>query len=198
MFLVFLSGNDIKYLQPVDDDWFPAHRVAGVLPGVGGHPASEVHMYGFDQPATVMGCAYQQSICNPNKNACTPLSSRNNTPLDSYPWDTEKQKYTASVFLSALEGVCTQPEAILESMGISALTARHSLTDGIQGPLPPDQWQRGVMYWHAVTMAKFQRAALEQAAGPSDAFMEKYIQRPTSEAGKQVCRSQVSEAGLSL
>lgn len=93
--------------------------------------------------------------------------------------------------MAAYGGLTTSVSGLLNGMGASLLTARDTLYNGLQGPLPADQWQREVLHWHQTSMAKLQRAIVEQATGPSDAYMSKYVQKPGNPIAKRVCHSQV-------
>ena len=84
----------------------------------------------------------------------------------------------------------------MDSLGISALTARDTLLDGNQGPLPSDQWMLEVEHWHDISMAQLQRVAVELATGPSDPATLNITWHPT-DAGDvlvaNVLKSQVSK-----
>lgn len=191
MFLVFLSANDIGFLYPVDDEWYSAHRPVSTMKTSDENGAMPA--YGFDQAASVLGCIYQHQVCNPSKNHCTRLADAQNVFAEADTlWTTDKQNQTWQIWNAAFSGLSSQPEGILENLGVSALIARDTLNNGKQGPLQPDQWEQEVLHWNAISMAKIQRSVIEEAIGSSDPSMTKYVEKPTDPAGKEVCKSQVS------
>lgn len=80
---------------------------------------------------------------------------------------------------------------MLRVMGISALQARSNFIDGLQGPLPSDQWQEEVFHWETISMANLARMTVELATGPSDESMRKFVHKklPGDDSG-QPCLNQ--------
>jgi hypothetical protein len=63
--MMMLAQNAIGYQKPVDDPFFSAHDLLGVL-------------YGSDYDVSLMGCIDQYQVCNPNNprdRGCTKLTS---------------------------------------------------------------------------------------------------------------------------
>lgn len=82
--------------------------------------------------------------------------------------------------------------SIVGRLGASALLARESFVNGIQGPLLSNQWQLEVERFQAIIMALNQRLVVEQATGPTDSQMRKFVEKPSSKEGRWLCKNQVS------
>ncbi|KAK0628036.1 hypothetical protein DIS24_g10867 [Lasiodiplodia hormozganensis] len=79
---------------------------------------------------------------------------------------------------------------IVEEMGISGLTSRYGLNQGLQGPLAPDQWQLDVQHWFTIWLATLQGSLVMQATGPSNPDVMPWVQTPRDETEKHFCQSQ--------
>ncbi|KAL1615965.1 hypothetical protein SLS56_011613 [Neofusicoccum ribis] len=64
------------------------------------------------------------------------------------------------------------------------------LSEGMQGPLPDNQWQLDVENWFAISLAALQGWMVELATGPSDSKFLDWIDSPTSEGGRYWCKNQ--------
>lgn len=106
-------------------------------------------------------------------------------------WQSEKQKalisWSASKILYDAIGL---PE-VLTSLGISSLTSRYKLRNGIQGPLPSNQWQLEVKHWFRTTLADLQRSVVETATGTMG-MSTQWMRQPQTPEERLLCRSQVS------
>lgn len=157
----------------MDDEWYSAHR-----PGEALHffnaPNSTIPLYFFDRPANVLGCTSRNQVCDPNTNRCSPLSS---TQVPDVTWSTKEQEQIFRYWSATSLHTERDLIEILRVLRASALQARTNFFDGLQGPLAPNQWQREVMYWHAISMADIQRLTVEIATGPSDTSMNKYVHK---------------------
>ncbi|KAF2140483.1 uncharacterized protein K452DRAFT_309634 [Aplosporella prunicola CBS 121167] len=191
--LFFLSANNVFFAKPVDDDWFSAHTPFG--DGLHGATLLSGSMPAFhkDQATGVLACTTQHQFCNPNKkkDGCTGLDGwRAGISASSRLWDNSAQKAAFAFWADTYTSLGIQIPDMVSNLGVSALTARDTLVQGIQGPLPRDQWQREVLHWHASTMAKLQRILVEAATGPSDPDMFRYIVKPSTEAEHLRCANQ--------
>jgi hypothetical protein len=76
--ILFLSANDIHFLNQVDDPWYSAHVFAGKIQpsGVNG----SVSLYVHDDPVRTLGCIERYQFCNasahPGKVSSTALHRR--------------------------------------------------------------------------------------------------------------------------
>lgn len=185
---MFLSANDVIFSQPSDDEWYAAHMATRrdihfslKLPG-------NQSFYVRDDPVRVLGCTSQYQFCNPNSGPgkdCTPLDGGSHgLPAAQRLWPSERQKaafnWTATAILSTVM-----------TLGTSALTSRNSLFDGLQGPLPSNQWEKDAQHWFQSILADLQRAVTEVATGPLNRSIDRLLVRPESAEEHLVCRSQV-------
>lgn len=75
-------------------------------------------------------------------------------------------------------------------MGTAMLTARNSLYNGFQGPLPHNQSQLEVENWFKATLAAAQGWTVELATGPSDPRIMVWFQAPVNPDGGLQCKNQ--------
>ncbi|KAL9624353.1 MAG: hypothetical protein Q9160_001315 [Pyrenula sp. 1 TL-2023] len=190
IFLVFLSAPNIHFLGPSTDDWFSARRPLKRIHEP--NHLDEIPTYQFDEPVSVLGCTVQYQYCIPDKDICTALTNEPNARAAAENlWDSSARNDTFKVWSAAEFHLSSQVINILESMGTSLLTARNTLSNGLQGPLPPYQWQQEVLHWYQTSIAKLQRSVVELVTGPSDTSINKYVVKPIDGAEEQrECHSQ--------
>lgn len=196
--LIFLSANNIAFIEPINDNWYSAHlsTVSKNVPDGGRITPSNVSYYYRDDPVRVLGCTSQYQFCNPvlePNNSCTPLTGilAMQTLAESL-WQNDKGKaLTTWAAQAILEDAIGLPEVIVQ-LGVSSLTSRYKLATGIQAFLPDDQWQLEVEHWFTATLADLQRAIVETATGPTDAEINRWLKRPQTPEEHLLCRSQVS------
>lgn len=191
--VVFLSANDIEFVEPTDDSWYSAHRPAPQRSSAEG--VHNVKTYVRDDPVRVLGCSSQYQYCNPNlapDESCTPLQGI--VPVQTLAkdlWQTEEQRalfnWSSSAILYEAIGI---PE-VINQLGVSALTSRHKLAVGRQGLLPNNQWQLEVEHWFTTILAAAQRAMVEVATGPVNPEISS-LRRPQKPEEQRLCQSQVS------
>lgn len=200
--LFFLSANDVTYTEPSNDPWYAAHLQVELPDPSAASPNATIPAYLRDEPARVLGCATRYQFCNPDPAAgksCTPLTGiLPATAAADALWRTDKQReFFNTSSNQILTGASGLPE-IVSYTGISSLTARHGLGQGMQGPLPSNQWQLEVENWFGATMADLQRATVEYATGPTDQAMFRFLERPQTDGEHLVCQSLVSSLPLPL
>ncbi|OJD40710.1 uncharacterized protein BKCO1_1000451 [Diplodia corticola] len=197
MVLIFLSANEIGYTAAVADPWYSANNLFGTTWVYGGNNTGESQFYYRDEPASVLGCVMQQQICNPREEAgsrrrCTPLSS--NLDLQANAASVVQQGADEAWWLRRLvELLLAKPPAlwdIINTIGSQSLSSSFTLYNGVQAPLPPDQWQRDVERWHSIMMASLQGSAVAVAEGPSAPELRAEYRRPVDERERALCRRQ--------
>lgn len=201
--LFFLSSFAMQFIEPVDDPWFSAHQETFMDILVG-----PTKMYQQDRPAGVLGCTTQQQFCNPNLpdgRRCSPLRgvydniiNGTDAVLDLWKDDADRARirwFRDNVFL---RGTTASIQDIVQVAGLTALSARNTLSAGVQSPLPPDQWMREVELWAAASLVSKQGAFQEVAGGPSSRQADKILVEPKDAVGRQICRSQVSHTRKKL
>lgn len=80
---------------------------------------------------------------------------------------------------------------IIYGLKTSSLTSRRTLHDGIQEPLPDNQWQLEVEYWHNIMLVSLQ-GITNAAIGVDNPEILKYFWiRPESGTHVKLCKNQV-------
>jgi hypothetical protein len=126
-------------------------------------------LYYFDRIVSVMACADQHQVCNPNDpdGRCTPLTLSGNTTIA----DGEKigfsdrQSNISFIFQSLL--LDSEMAMSVSGRGASALVAQRSVVDTVNVQLPANQWTAEVSNWFSIALARLQHSLLEYATGPS-------------------------------
>lgn len=196
--LVFLVPGNILFASRSQDPWYQATEVIGhvrdnLLDG-------SWDAYTFPEPASLLGCIEQFQYCVPGPSGNTSCTE----PAGYY--DTTAQ-------LSALLGLGTYNAMIdgpvsglwsswgsqqlgwtgldvLATLGSSSLLSRGSITDGVQGPLPANQWQLEIQHWFATSLTTLQASTVAIANGPDPAF-EGWLVHPNTTEELNSCQSQV-------
>ncbi|KAI3326463.1 hypothetical protein HD806DRAFT_551441 [Xylariaceae sp. AK1471] len=75
-------------------------------------------------------------------------------------------------------------------MGTESLLSKRSLSNGIQGSLPDNQWQLEVEHWYQIALAGYQKIYLDGASGPPPSYPEEYIQRRANPEQHKLCHNQ--------
>jgi hypothetical protein len=203
--LFFLSANDIKFFKPCDDPWYAATTLAREFDPTGLSGNTTVTYYVRDEPARALGCTSAYQFCHPDissgKSGESGESGKSCTSLAGYYrataaalalWQTDEHKalFNASVY-NILTDVSDLRD-IAAVAGIASLKAREILQDGLQGPLPNNQWQREVENWYGATLAQLQRTTVKYATGPTEPALLQILERPQTEGERRLCRSVVS------
>jgi hypothetical protein len=211
--LVFLSANDIVYQTPTSDALYAAQAPIRATMGYLGRNLSR-EFWVRDEPARVLGCASRFQFCDASGGGHTSGGNASSssagdgsgcTPLVGLPhalllarrlWRANRRQ--ARVFEWVTSALAMDPLDVWNvprALGQAALTARYSLSNGLQGALAADQWQREAQYWFMTSLANMQRIVLETATGPLDPQLNSMLVRPATAEEHLLCRSQV---GLSL
>ncbi|KAG6353543.1 hypothetical protein INS49_005505 [Diaporthe citri] len=202
--LIFLSGNGIRFQEPVNDPWYRATVptrpiVAATKPGTSAeHPA-----YRSEEAASPMACLEQFQLCYGSTSRCGPLASwldaqdgaskllnfpleREGPPADNHP--ASRFYWFVALFTYAVPGL--QP--VLLQLGANSLASMRSLYAGVMGPLPDNQWQVDVMQWWATYLAGIQSAVVSIASGPIDPSLEHLRIRPYNQwIQDSICNNQI-------
>lgn len=184
--LFFLSFNG-KYTAEVKDPWFSAgkeyHRDS---------PLSLVATnFERDRPISTLGCTEQHQICA-GEGRCTTLQGLNQiqetlgahfklTPNQ----DVTLDRLVKAIGVSALSFVANTLARSRTPLLAVNLTATETSTLSL--PVPDDQWQLEVGYWHAVAMAQLQRTLIEYGTGQISPQVKYLV--PATGADKVFCRN---------
>jgi hypothetical protein len=194
--LFFLSANDVTHTTPCDDPWYAAHLMRPWHNRGAASPNATIPTYLRDEPTRALGCATRYQFCNPDsgiRDSCTPLTGIYPATMAADKlWRTDEQREFFNTSSNQILKVASGLVEIVSMTGISSLTARQGLANGMQGPLPSNQWQLEVENWFGATMADLQRATLEHVTGPTEPAMLQFLERPQTHQERLVCRSLVS------
>lgn len=181
-------------MEETDDPWHSAHRKQQDLIDAPWADNNRFDVYLADDVISVVGCVGQYQLCNPylsKGHQCSPfasyLDSLNNTGnLWPEPEKWEKLKWLVDSFLAF------DPARVPGDLGIASLTSRNSLNGRFQGPLPTNQWQLEIEYWFKAQLASLQLQGVDDASGPPEPSMRKYILPPKDVDGtRYFCQNQV-------
>ena len=193
--LLFLSANDVMFVEPSDDSWYSAHmRLKANSTGYSAN--NNISIYLRDDPVRVLGCTSQVQWCNPNlepNSSCTPLTGA--FPAQALAeglWQTQNQKALSHWVTTLTRYSIADLSLIARHLGVSSLTSRYKLLQNLQGPLVTNQWQLEMEHWFSIVLADLQRAVVESATRPIDANLTQWLYRPKTPKERLPYRSQVS------
>ncbi|KAH9907560.1 hypothetical protein F4778DRAFT_799859 [Xylariomycetidae sp. FL2044] len=193
IFLFFLSTNTIGFSTPPQDPWYYPDHAEGSSTSAE-DPANETDIKSValtcsKEAASPLACAYQQQVCISGGKTCTPLGSTSDTVSAAEELFKDEHSYPRFAWIFDALGQGGSIAEVVQSLKASALTSRLSLSQGVQGAIAANQWQIDVQYWHAVSLAGYQRAMVDTAAGilPDD---EMAIVRPDSPTEEALCDNQ--------
>lgn len=151
-------------------------------------------MYRSDEAAGVIGCVSSYQFCNPVSKQCSTLGSSGNS-YDGIPeqlWSNkDDQQYARWGQNLILLSLGMSPVQAYKTAGISALTVRSTLRQGVQtGKIPKDQWQLEIAHVFEVMLASLQGSFLDNINGPPPEFAPAFA-RPNDTAWQSMCKNQV-------
>ncbi|RDW59243.1 hypothetical protein BP5796_12167 [Coleophoma crateriformis] len=201
--LIFLSGNGVRFFEPMDDDWYRATLTTGDISFV--QTQGNVSSYIPAGAASPMGCLEQWQWCNsayPRESGCGPLASKLDSLFGAAPMFnlTENELNFGDINSATAAGSrlywITSMEAmdvdtvrtVLSELGATSLSSQSSLIQGIQYPLPQNQWQLDVTNWFNIVLATIQAQYVFMALGDPD--LEQFEVFPSNDAERQLCSSQ--------
>ncbi|KAL9112917.1 MAG: hypothetical protein Q9227_002781 [Pyrenula ochraceoflavens] len=182
--LFFLSANDISFTSEVDDSWYAAHRFAFnfIRPPWDGHSPA----YLSDDPASVLGCSSHYEACS-SESPSDCVVSGGALDLTDPATTIKGEAYSTITYITTYYQDVMN---VVYSLMTSSLTARHGLYKGAQGPLPDNQWQSEVEFWHNISLVSLQNV-VNSAIGPDDLDIKKYFwQAPDSFQREKFCQNQ--------
>ncbi|KAI1760961.1 hypothetical protein GGR53DRAFT_469785 [Hypoxylon sp. FL1150] len=203
--LVFLSGNGVRFIQAMDDGWYQVTTPGGTVRDTGGSGSASTYVP--DQAALPMGCVERWQWCNsayPRETGCGPLASGydamfgaaplfNLTVADFDPARPVSPTETGNRFIWPVLIFWGYPSilpAMLKHLGARALESQTLLSDGIQWPLPDNQWHVDVKRWFSTMLASIQASFVDTALGNTNPEFEQYVLRPLTDGERALCSSQ--------
>ncbi|KAL9109721.1 MAG: hypothetical protein Q9227_005590 [Pyrenula ochraceoflavens] len=191
--LVFLSADRVRYLEPVEDEWYAAHQrmpysLETILDGTNETVSTPIYL--ADEPASVLGCKMSYQTCDPAlspEESCTPTGGRHDVDFSVMQPRTRKDRMVR--WLWSATGI--DIGSILMIMKSSSLTSRYRLLDKFQGTLPIGQWQHEVENWHNINLATLQGLLVDAATGSGDPEMLEYFWTPPNNTEEHyLCQNQ--------
>ncbi|KAF2660683.1 hypothetical protein K491DRAFT_774588 [Lophiostoma macrostomum CBS 122681] len=190
--IYFLSAPGILFTEESNDLWFAAHQKGVNISNEAGQTAPSFMM---DDDASVLACARQYQICNPNMpegQRCQPLRGwlDNSYRLDEITQN-EQQRNRLQYIRDEQIGNNDETHALVVFAGMGVLQARDRLSYGMQGPLESNQWQLEVEHWVKGSMASLQRIFVNKARGPMSNELREYFSAPPNNTEEsKMCRNQ--------
>ncbi|KAI0975411.1 hypothetical protein F4678DRAFT_420197 [Xylaria arbuscula] len=180
--IIFLSSNAISFTEQCDDLVFSAHVKLDV---------ANLTVYAEDNIAGILGCLEQYQLCSAELNSCSGIGGAIGV-LDDFVEKvplTAIQNSTANVIAFVLVEFGNMPQVTYGNT--RHLVAGQSLVGGsFQLPLPSNQWQVEVQFWHATIMSMIQYGLLEYMTGPNNEGFQKYVKTPTLPGEQALCKRQ--------
>jgi hypothetical protein len=158
-----------------------------------------VRAYLSTEAAAPLGCTSQYQYCFPELPAgqnCTLLSGSiesrdaviniglNDAALRRVVW-------IHNSFSAASPGI----SEITSILGTSSLTSRFTLSRGVQGFLPSNQWQLDVENWNSILLTLYRQSMISTVLGDlpnyTDSDIEKYVKYASTKEAKTICSNQV-------
>ncbi|KAI1326335.1 hypothetical protein F5Y16DRAFT_421824 [Xylariaceae sp. FL0255] len=202
VFVAFLSGDGVYFAESMNDDWYRATTTAiGYVRGVG--PSNQSHsVYMPTEAASPLGCVEQYQWCNTaysNNSGCGPLASNLDALYGAAPFfnlsekefDLDRPSSESAVgtrlIWPSLITISTQASigVIVEGLGAKSLASQNLLYNGVQFPLPMDQWQIDVANWMNISLALLQLKLVDTALGTSPDKLQ-----PVNHQERKLCHSQ--------
>ncbi|TGJ78401.1 hypothetical protein E0Z10_g10374 [Xylaria hypoxylon] len=197
--IFFLSSNSVVFTEPCDDPVFSAHVPRGVT-------NSSSTVYVEDNLAGVLGCLEQDEfsyaranvwinnikyqVCSATSSVCSVIGGLGDVYLEvieKMPL-TPMQVGTVDMIAFVLNRIGTIGSVAYGNT--PNLVASQSVLNGIQLPLPSNQWQLEIQSWHSAAVSSIKYGLLQYMTGPDDAAFQKYVTAPTSAEQKALCKRQ--------
>jgi hypothetical protein len=183
--LIFLSFIG-KYTGPVEDPWFSAHTLSLVdnpLPLV-------AKQYARDRPISTLGCTEQYQMCT-GDGKCTPLLGLNQVQESFLKFDLSANQVVTFDRLMKANAVSSVSWIVqnlaFSTMPLLAINVSATQTHTLSLPVPDNQWQIEVGYWHSVAMSQLQRTLTEYGTGQISPNTDHLI--PARGADATFCRN---------
>ncbi|KAI1344685.1 hypothetical protein F5Y15DRAFT_1042 [Xylariaceae sp. FL0016] len=203
--VMFLSAGGVVFTEKTLDPWYKATHSTGSIrmASLQSSEPQRVEVYGQDEPGSPMACTRKVQFCSPQipgEDHCTALMTMNDAYAKvSHLDEAASQRMTWTI--DALTSLLDNPESVVNAMGEQSLLSRRTMVDGVQGPLPDNQWQLDVEHWHNVHLAAYQKLVVDVAAGSAATQLSaQWIRRPQNKQEMRLCNSQkvVSTAHVSF
>ncbi|KAI3331612.1 hypothetical protein HD806DRAFT_518599 [Xylariaceae sp. AK1471] len=166
--IIFLSGNGVSFLQEMNDDWYRATKPWRKIYGISAHVDA---IYG-----------------------AAPLFNLTSDDLDPDRLSSSSVSGTRLIWpsLVTLKSPATLYN-VVGSFGPRALASQSRFFDGVQFPLPNNQWQIDVLNWWNIVLAALQASwsvVVDTAQGTTDPEFLQSRSPPLNNEEQKMCNSQ--------
>jgi hypothetical protein len=187
--VLFLSSNDVSFINKTADPWYSAQTLQGDPPG-----SSWIPVYVHDDAVRALGCIERLQFCNPNlpaNSSCTPLTGSSQAfQLGPQLWQDLTQQAYFNWSTSSIGSMAPGIDAIVSTIGAAVLQSRNTLISGSQSFIPDNQWELEAENLFKVALASLQRIVVDQATGPADPALLQILTRPNTTEQQKACANQ--------
>ncbi|KAI2469445.1 hypothetical protein F4781DRAFT_394085 [Annulohypoxylon bovei var. microspora] len=203
--LIFLSGNGVRFIQSLDDDWYRATTQDGSASATsldGRRP-----LYRPNEAASPMGCVQQWQWCtsaDPKPRRCGPLASRNDALYGAAPLfnlsmeemdsvrpvapEANGARFLRQALIWGQKPIAIEP--VLSFLGSKSLISQVHFYESIQFTIPVNQWQLDVNHWWNIALASAQAEYVQVVQGIDSPTLDMLRQTPVNEAEQALCDNQ--------
>ncbi|KAK3317247.1 hypothetical protein B0T19DRAFT_488545 [Cercophora scortea] len=207
VYLVFLVGNGVQFMNPSQDDWYRATAPGTTVTNKDLNTSST--SFQPVEAASPLGCVEQFQFCNaalPPESRCGPLASLRDASAGAAPLfgnltpesfrnnvnDTsdnmEATRYLQ--FMATLIITVGSPSEYLVNLKAKALMSQETMASGWQMPIPDNQWKLDVTYWMSIWLAALQSSFVDVAVGTADPVLKKTLLGPRDPYQREMCNNQ--------
>ncbi|KAI0977246.1 hypothetical protein F4678DRAFT_477341 [Xylaria arbuscula] len=217
IYIYFLSGNGVVTSAPVDDPWYRSNvpsTINSVYDQLANGTFQLQETFRPAEAASPLGCALQLQICKgPSalSSTCGSLTSYNDALAGAFTsfgvdWEVYQNAVTleqiveasasdeeASRYLWLAMIINNYPNVLGEAAGVlgfQSLASRRSLLNGLQGPLPNDQWKLDISNWWNISLAGLQASMVDTANGITDPALVRLKTNATNPGQEAMCQNQ--------
>ncbi|KAI0201425.1 hypothetical protein F4808DRAFT_425146 [Astrocystis sublimbata] len=205
IFLAFLRGNGVLYLDPTTDAWYRLRNESVDFHFAFDPQERPLEAYLPSEPASPIGCTQQFQFCNTaikGDSRCGPLASlRDAVAGASSLFNTsyaEFSNYNAESRAGTLLGYFgntfftfdTTVDNMIDKLGSKGLLSQRTLYSGVQGPIASNQWQLDFINLWNVALSATQAAFVDTAVGPPSQTLSGIWSNYSSSQTNKLCNSQ--------
>jgi hypothetical protein len=168
--LFFLSTNAIHFATPATDPWYNATTRRGKIYFEREGVLQEIDTYLQNQPASPLACKFQYQWCAPTPagHRCSSLAAYLDAldEIDLLTRSADMVDNSRIMWWSwAIERGWESFGRVARILNSNSLQCRDGLNNGVQSPIPDNQWILDVQNWYAISMATAQHSVVTFANG---------------------------------
>ena len=194
--LLFLTNNEILYLEPITDPFFKATKLVRVLIGLTNNEGSLYEdYYTPHEPVSVLGCATQYTICNPSSTVTAEGLCSPHTDIWAAFHSAENDLHLSSRQMGVLNRIIPSlinngMNSVAANVGEKVLLASQKAFGNLGAALPSNQWIKELDHFLAINMVAAQYKISQYAGGAGYPTPSQNIQGPTA-TDSWMCSNQV-------